>query len=165
MISTDTLLSVLEDEGNQKLLRKALSKALKNNPLEFYKDFVVPRSSKLISVPSTFTEFAKLSPSEEMHLMDRLTTGVVATKETKLVIAQDFLERMFEESESNEIDSATILKVGQTENINYNQIYAARKILGIKCRREGRRKNAKSLWYLPTEKKNDKVSNQTVGKA
>jgi len=164
MVGTDALLTILENAECQELLRAALEKSLRANPLTFYKEIIMPRAAKLVSVPSSLQEYATMTPAQEAKMMDRLTTGFVPTKQTKIMLAEDFLERIFEDSKEKEVGSETIFKLAAEENINLNNIYLAARKMNIKRRREGRRKDAKSFWYFANEPKLDKntIPNEAV---
>lgn len=151
MVGTDALLTILENTECQELLRAALEKSLRENPLKFYIDIIMPRSARLVSVPSSLQEYATMTPSQEAKMMDRLTTGFVQTTTTKIMLAEDFLSGIFEESGDKEISSQEVFKLAAEENININNIYLAARKLNIKRRRTGRRKDAKTFWYLDNE--------------
>jgi len=146
MVGTDPLLTILENGDLQELLRTALETHLRENPLQFYKEIIMPRSGKLISVPSSLQEYATLTPAQESKMMDALTTGRILTKDTKITQAEDFLQRLFDESNEKEINSQTVFSQAAEENINKNSVYQAANNLGIQRRKEGRRKEAKSFW-------------------
>lgn len=156
MVNADALLTVLENAECQELLRAALEKSLRENPLTFYKEIIMPRSNKLVSLPSGLQEFVKLTPAQEAKMMDRLTTGFLPTRETKVMVAEDFLERIFDESEDKEISSQAIFNQATEEGINSNSVFLAAKNLNINRRREGRRKEAKSFWSLADDTVSDK---------
>lgn len=71
--TNDVLARVLEDEACDNLMYDSLMRELKSDPITFYKDFVLPRSSKLTNIIQ-LTSVTQLTPAQEVAEMDRRTS-------------------------------------------------------------------------------------------
>lgn len=68
----DVLKEVVDDPENQEYLNVALTKLLREDPVTFYRVFVLPRMEKMRATPDKI-DFSELTPAEEAALMDSLT--------------------------------------------------------------------------------------------
>ncbi len=69
----DVLVRILQDDDCNKKLFEALRDRLQADPVAFYRDFVIPRSGKMIGTVAE-NIFAKLTITQEVSDMNKRTS-------------------------------------------------------------------------------------------